>query len=580
MPKRVRSFGADSFLVVLVLALSAGAVWLLIPPLRPGDRLSGAEGEAAITATARSEPRSFNRLVARDRTSALVASLLHARLARIDLETQELEPEVAESWEVAEDGRVFTVRLREGVRFSDGAPLTADDVVFSFAAVYDQQVASPLAEPLRVGGRPLGIEAPDARTVIVTFPGPYGPGLRLLHQLPILPKHKLEGALGSGTFRQAWGLDTPPGELVGLGPFVLEEYVPGQRLVFARNPHYWKRDQAGRPLPYLDRLTVVIVPDQNAEMLRLEAGEADLVTAELRPDDVPAMRKAAAEKRVQLFDLGVGLDADFLWFNLTPAFQARSPGKAWLQSRALRQAVSVGVDRAAMAEAVFLGAGVPIYGPVTPANRAWHDAAAVPAITHDVGRARALLAAAGLTDRDGDGLFEQPDGRLARFSLLTQKGNTLRERAAAVLQAQLRELGLVVDVVTLEQPAVIERLTKGEYEAIYFGAQASDTDPASTLDFWLSSGALHPWHPAQRSPATAWEREIDDLMRRQVASHDPAERRRLFSEVQRIFAREQPAIYFVAPRIYAAASARVRNVRPALLQPLVLWNADRLDVER
>jgi peptide/nickel transport system substrate-binding protein len=579
MSKRLPPLGAVPFLLLLV-ALAAGAVWLIAQGARPDPAAARRGGEAAITATARSEPRSFNRLVARDRTSALVATLLHARLARIDLDTQELEPELAASWEAAEQGRVFTVRLRDGVRFSDGTPLTAGDVVFSFRAVYDQRVGSPLAEPLKVNGLPLGIEAPDARTVIVTFPGPYGPGLRLLHQLPILPRHRLEDALDAGRFREAWGLDTPPGDLVGLGPFVLREYVPGQRLVFARNPHYWKRDEEGRALPYLDRLTVAIVPDQNAEMLRLEAGEADLVTAELRPDDVPAMRKAAAGGRVQLFDLGVGLDADFLWFNLTPAFTARSPDRAWLQSRALREAVSLGVDRAAMAEAVFLGAGVPISGPVTPANRAWHDAEAVPPVGRDVARARALLAEAGLSDRDGDGMFEAPGGAPARFSLLTQKGNTLRERAATVLQAQLREVGLTVDVVTLEQPAVVERLTRGDYEAIYFGAQASDTDPASMLDFWLSSGALHPWHPAQPTPSSDWERDIDELMRRQVASSDPDERRRLFSDVQRIFAREQPAIFFVAPRIYVAASARVRHVRPALLQPVVLWNADRLDVER
>jgi peptide/nickel transport system substrate-binding protein len=578
MAKRLSPRGAAPFLVILV-ALVAGAVWLLVGGARP-DRAPATSGDAALTATARSEPRSFNRLVARDRTSSLVATLLHARLTRIDLETQALEPELAESWDTDQEGRVFTLRLREDVRFSDGVPFTADDVVFSFRAVYDKKVGSPLAEPLKINGQPIGIQTPDPRTVVLTFPGPYGPGLRLLHQLPILPKHRLEAALEAGTLREAWGLDTPPDDLAGLGPFVLREYVPGQRLVFARNPHYWKRDESGHPLPYLDRLTLTIVPDQNAEMLRLEAGEADLVTAELRPDDVPAMRKAAAARRLQLFDLGVGLDADFLWFNLTPAFKARAPGKAWLQSRAVREAISLGVDRAAMAETVYLGAGVPIYGPVTPANRDWHDPAAVPPVARDLARSRALLAEAGLTDRDGDGMFEAPDGTPARFSLLTQKGNTLRERAAAVLQAQLREVGLAVDVVTLEQPAVVERLTRGDYEAIYFGAQASDTDPASTLDFWLSSGALHPWNPAQATPATEWEREIDELMRHQVAASDPAERRRLFADVQRIFARELPAIYFVAPRIYVVASARVRHVRPALLQPLVLWNAERLDVER
>jgi peptide/nickel transport system substrate-binding protein len=364
--------------------------------------------------------------------------------------------------------------------------------------------------------------------------------------------------------------------MAGLGPFVLGEYVPGERLVFARNPHYWERDERGAPLPRVDRLVLLVVPDQNAEMLRLEAGEVDLVTGEVRPDDLAAVRRLAGAGRLQLFDLGIGLDPEFLWFNLAPGAVPASRG--WIQRRELRQAIALGVDRQAMADTVYLGAAVPAAGPVTPGNRDWHDPSlAVP--PHDPARARALLGAAGLHDRNGDGMLEAPDGGPARFTLLTQKGNTLRERGAAFLQQELARLGLGVDIVTLEQPALVERLTSGRYEAIYFGTQASDTDPASNLDFWMSRGAFHFWHPEQASPATPWEARIDALMQQQIAATDPAERRRLFAEVQRIFAGELPAICFVAPRVYVATSARVTHVRPGLLQPYILWDAARLGVK-
>ena len=184
-----------------------------------------------------------------------------------------------------------------------------------------------------------------------------------------------------------------------------------------------------------------------------------------------------------------------------------------------------------------------------------------------------MLDRMGLVDRDGNGVREI-HGRPARFALLTQKGNTLRERAAAFLQEELRKIGLQADVVTLDAPAIVERITKGDYEAVYFGLQASDTDPAANLDFWLSSGAFHPWHPDQKTPASPWEARIDSLMAAQVAAIDPAERKRLFDEVQRVFAAEQPALFFAAPRVTVAMSARVATRGPALLQPLVLWRAD------
>ena len=570
-----RKFVAAALLAAAVIVVLA--LWGRQRLEAPAPGQAGVAPGAELVATVRSEPRSFNRLVARDRTSHLVSLLTQARLVRIDLETQELEPALAERWASSPDGLEYTLTLRRNVQFSDGTPMTAADVLFSAEALYDERVASPIAEPLKPGGQPLAFSAPDDHTVVVRFAVPFGPGLRILDNLPILPKHKLEAALRQGTFRDTWGVATPTTELAGLGPFVLESYRPGERMVFARNPHYWRTGPHGERLPRLDRLIVAIVPDQNAEILRLQSGEADLTSSEVRPDDLAEIRRAANAGRLVLTDLGVGLDPDCLWFNLRPAFARTSPSRAWLQQRELRLAVSAAVDRAAFADTVFLGTAVPVGGPVTPGNRAWFDPAITPP-AHDPARARRLLGEMGLRDGDGDGVLEAPGGGPAGFTLLTQKGNTLRERGAVFIQEELHKIGLDVAVVTLEQPAVIDRLMKGEYEAIYFGPQILDTDPAANLDFWLSSGAFHLWNPAQEEPATPWERQIDALMRQQLAARDLAERRRLFGDVQRVFADQAPAIYFVAPRMHVAVSPRVSGARPALLQPSILWNADQLAV--
>jgi peptide/nickel transport system substrate-binding protein len=527
-----------------------------------------------IVATVRAEPRSFNRFIFGDTTAATIEMLTLARLVRINPLTREVEPWLAETVDTT-DQRRYRLHLRNGVQFSDGTPFTAADVVFTFKALYDPKVDSILANALKFEGKEIAVEPIDDHTVALTFPSLYGPGLRVLDNLPILPRHRLEPALTAGTFRDAWGVTTPPNEIVGLGPFKLHAYRPGERLEFERNPHYWRTDEHGTRLPYADRVTLDIVPNQSAETLRLESGQADVVSGELQPDEVPAFRKMASQGRVQLFELGPGLDADFLWFNLKSG--GPSTARPWLAKRELRQAISYAVDRQQFVNTVFLGAGTPIYGPVTPANKVWF-APEVPGVPHDLEKARALLESIGLTDRNHDGRLETSDGTPAKFTLFTQKGRPLRERAAAFLKEDLRKIGFDVEVTALEFPALVDRVMHGAYDAVYFGFAASDTDPAVNLDFWLSSGAFHVWNPGQETPSTPWEKQIDTLMHQQMQTTNLQERKRLFAEVQRIFATEIPVLCFAAPNVIVATSSRLVNAHPALFQPIVLWSADTLAV--
>ena len=285
-------------------------------------------------------------------------------------------------------------------------------------------------------GKPLVATAPDDTTVVVKFPAKFGPGVRLLDNLPIMSHARLEAALAAGTFAKAWDPTTPPSEMCGLGPFVVREYVPGVRVVFERNPHYWRTDAAGRKLPYLDRLTLEIVPDQNAELLRLQTGQIDCTQSETRPEDYTTLKRIEAQGKIRLIDLGVGLDADSLWFNLKKDGRKADPRWPWMQSVAFRKAVSHAVDRAAFADTVFLGAGVPVHGPVSPANKLWYSDA-VTGEAYDQAQARTLLAGLGLADRNGDDVLEDRARRPVRFTLLTQKGNSALERGAAVIRTSL-----------------------------------------------------------------------------------------------------------------------------------------------
>jgi peptide/nickel transport system substrate-binding protein len=558
----------------VIFALSLGAI--------PGCRSSapppqqGATGPVrggALVASLRSEPRTFNRYVDNSAAADATTALTQARLVRINRRTEELEPWLAERWTTSPDGRTFTLTLRQGVTFSDGTPFTAADVLFSFAAVYDAKLQSNLSTGLRVQGKPLQVAAPDPATVVITLPAPFTPGLRLLDNLPIIPKHQLEPALKAGTFADAWGVTNGPGHMAGLGPFVVSEYVPGQHVTLTRNTRYWRKDASGGRLPYLDAVVFEIASGQDAEVQRLESGTIDLMTqADMRPQDYATVKRLRDRGALALIDVGTGVDPNVLWFNLanTP------PARAYLQKPEFRQAVSYAVDREAIVNSVYLGAAVPVYGPVTPGNRVWFSEAA-PKYPHDLARAKALLAGIGLSDRNGDGMLDDAAGAPVRFSILTQAGN-IRAQTATVIQEHLRQAGIAVDVVPLDFPSIVQRWLSRDYDSIYYGFQASAMDPAMNLDYWMSSGSLHFWNPGQKTPAAPWERQIDELMQEQIAAPTLAERQRLFAEVQRIFGENLPGIYFIAPKVSIATSARIAGAEPALLDPKILWNPDTLNV--
>jgi peptide/nickel transport system substrate-binding protein len=560
--------------LVVVLVLGAAALYV-VTRSRPA---APAASRGRLVAAVRSDPRNLNRVVARDRASLVVSQLIHGKLVQLNHATQEIEPGLAERWTLAPDQRTWTLTLRSGVTFSDGAPFTADDVVFTFAAVYDPKSSSPLADIFSVGGKPFEVRAADPHTVVITLPAPHAPALRSLNSLPILPAHKLTAAFDAGKLRETWTLATPASEIAGLGPFMFESYVAGQRVELVRNPRYWRASAGGTdPLPRLDRLTLRVLPDLQAELLGLESGELDVMNAEVRPEDLAAVRKLAQAGRAQIADLGDALDADSLWFNLAPAADGRrSADRPWLDVR-FRRAVSLAVDRTQFVNTVLLGAGEPLDGPVTPGNRAWRNAN-LPRAAHDPARARALLDEMGLRDRNGDGLVDLTNGKPLRIDLITQRGHAIRERAASVLKADLAAAGIDLTVSTVDAPTLGERITTGKYDATYFGFSVSDNDPSLNLDYWLSAGSFHVWYPRQTAPATEWEREIDDLMREVTTLPDLAARKARFDRVQEIFAAQLPAIYFAAPTLSVATSPRVRGAEPGVLFPYVLWRADTLAV--
>jgi len=572
-------------LSVLLIGVVAFFGWRWWDSTRP-DQDGGAEivfNEVAtrggtLTSSLRSEPKTFNRIVDRNVPVELYSIMTGSKLVRFNRATQEVEPALAEKWSVSPDNLTYTLNLREGVTWSDGTPFTSADVLFSFQAIYDPRVESLLASSLKINGKPLVVTAPDPRTVVVTLPGTFGPGIALLDNVYLAAKHKYEAALKAGTFVQAMAVATPPADLVSLGPFKLTTYAPGQRLVFDRNPRYWKKDEAGVQLPYLDQVIYEIVPDQNAELVRLQSGQFDVLQQQIRPEDIATLRPLEQQGKLKLIELGVGADPDSFFFNLNSSYWAKDPRRDWITRKEFRHAISHAIDREAFANSVFLGAGVPIWGPLTPGNQKWFSPN-LPRYGYSLDRAREILAGLGLVNRDQDEWLEDSKGTEAQFNIIAYRGNSSVERGAAIIRDELKKLGIRVDVVLLEQGALIQRMVKGDFESINFVFTQSNLDPAMNSDFWLSSGSAHVWNMGQAKPATDWEKQIDDLMVTVMNSVDQAERKKTFDQIQKVFADQLPVLYFVAPRLYMGVSSRVGGLTPSILRPQLLWNVERMTVK-
>ncbi|MGB9404966.1 MAG: ABC transporter substrate-binding protein [Candidatus Acidiferrales bacterium] len=533
-----------------------------------------------LVVSLRAEPKTLNPLLAIDAPSRTVIAALQADLVHINRATQLTEPALAKSWSVSSDGLRYTLKLRSGLRFSDGHSLDADDVLFSFRVYLDENVHASQRDLLIVGGKPIAIRKIDASTLVFELAKPYGAGERLFDGLAILPRHLLEKSYDEGKLGQIWTLSTPANEMAGLGPFRVKEYVPGQRLVLERNPFYWKSNTKGHRLPYLDELVFLFVPSADAQVLRFQSGETDMIS----PVGAENFSVLSRQSRgLTMTDAGPGLEYNFLFFNLNDLGKKASPPMArkqkWFRDVKFRQAVSSAVDREAIVRLVYQGRGAALWGPVTPGDPRWVDAA----IAHpprSLDRARELLRDAGFswkTDSDGDPSLVDADGTPVEFSIVTSSSNSDRLKMATLIQDDLKQLGMRVALVPLEFRSLLDRVMQTkDYDACVLGLASYDADPNSDINVWLSGGGTHLWSPAEAHPMTSWEAEIDSLMEKQLTARNFEERKRLFDRVQVLLAENQPMIFLATPDILAGAKDTIGNFHPAVLEPYILWNVEQL----
>jgi peptide/nickel transport system substrate-binding protein len=540
-------------------------------------RVAGARGGRLVFAD-RNPPQTLNYLMAKDTGSFAVCSMLTGRLVDLDHDTQNFTPALAESWEPSDGGRVVTVKLREGLKFSDGAPLTADDVIFTLQAAYDEKLNSIFRDALTVDGQPMKATKVDGRTVRLELPRAVAAIEPNLSNIGVLPRHKLEAAYARGEFGGAWATTSAPADFATSGPFTLKEFVPGQRTVLARNEHYWKKDAAGVALPYLDELVIEAVPDANTQMLKFQQGEVDVLD-NLRPADYALLLQQPGNLNVK--DFGPGVRTEFLYFNLNDGKDASGkpfvePAKrAWFADARFRRAVAHALDRAAMVQNVFRGLATPLDGIVPPSNKRWVSAG-LPRYDFNQNRAKELLQEAGFKLDAGNTLTDAA-GHAVEFTLLVPENQAERRQMAAIIQEDLAKLGIKVSVVPVEAAAFSDFVMKKfNYEAAMQGASATDTDPSSYSPLLKSDGTQHYWFLGQKQPQAEWEKQLDRALDEQDVTADAAARKAKFDEAQRVFAEQLPMIPLVVRHHVSGAKSSLGNYRSSPLPPRSLWNADEL----
>jgi len=503
----------------------------------------------------RSEPKTFDPLKVEDDASVAIRYLTGGVLVRMNRLTQTLEPGLAVSWKVSQDSKQITFKLRSGISFSDGTPFSAEDVAYTVQQLMDPALHSATGDTFRSGPGKVDIKIISPTQISITFPAPVAGLDRQFDQVAIL----------SGR--------SPKKEMAVLGPFMVTDYKPGATVLLKRNPNYWKTDEQGRKLPYLDSIQLDIQPNRDVEVLRFKRNEIDLINSL----DSEYFDKLASTSQELVHDAGASLDSEQMWFNQVARAPLPAFKKTWFRSAIFRRAISEAINRDDMAKIVFRGHAQASVGPVSPANKFWFNSNLKPqACSPDA----ALKALQGEGFHLENGALKDKDGNAVIFSIITNSGNKYRERMATMIQEDLEKIGIHVNVLTLDFPSLIERVTQTfDYEAVLLGLTNVGLDPNEQMNVWLSSSENHQWNPSEKAPETPWEAEIDKLMRAQASASDANRRKASFDRVQEIAVEQAPFIYLINRNALSAVSANVKGANPVILVPQTYWNVDRLSAK-
>ncbi|WP_017300091.1 ABC transporter substrate-binding protein [Nodosilinea nodulosa] len=577
--------------VALLLVLAVGLVSAGCNPARFAQ--ASADVPRLVLSTL-SDPKTFNPILSQE--SPNVFSFTFEGLTTTDGITGETVPALAEGWEISEDGKILVFTLRDGLRWSDGEPLTVDDVVFTYDTLFNPDIPTNSRDGFRIGTQGLlpKVSKVDDRRVQFTLPEPFAPMLENT-SLEIIPAHILQPAVegkdaqGKPLFLSTWGTDTPPAQIICNGPYRLAQYISGERVIFERNPYYWQQDDQGNPQPYIEQVVWQIVSSTDTSFFQFRSGGLDMES--VQPDFFSLLKREEERGNFTIYNGGPGMGTNFFAFNLNRASRNGKPlvdpvRSAWFNSVAFRQAVSYGIDRQTMVNNIFQGLGQPQTSPISvPSPFFAPPEMGIRTYDYNPEKAKELLLADGFQYNSGGELLDAAGNRV-RFALITNSGNKIRESIGAQIKNDLARLGIQVDFQPLAFNALVDRLTDSlEWEALVLGLTGG-TEPNGGANVWLLDGALHAFNqnagpgqdPLEGWQAADWERRIADLYIEAAQIIDEDKRFELYKETQQLTQEYLPFTYLINNLSLTAVRNRVQGVKYTALGG-ALWNIQELTVE-
>lgn len=544
-----------------------------------------------------SDPKTFNPVLSTE--SPNIFGLTYEGLVTENGSSGEIEPALAESWEISEDKKKIIFTLREGLKWSDGHPLTADDVVFTYNDIYlNEKIPSSARDILRIGKNRAfpTVRKLDARRIEFTVPEPFAPFLRSTG-LSILPAHALLESVtsfdseGKPRFLSTWKIDTDPKELVCNGPYKLESYRTSEQVVFRRNPYYWRKDSEGKPQPYIEKIIWQIVENQDTSLLKFIAGTSDVMG--VSPENFSFLKQKERRYKFTIYNGGPAPGTTFLAFNLNKGRNASErpfvePTKSkWFNKVEFRRAIASAIDRRTMINNIYRGLGEPQNSPISVQSPYYlSPEEGLKVYEFNLETAKKLLLEAGFKYNDRNELIDS-EGNRVRFTLLTNAENRTRVAIGAQIKQDLSKIGIQVDFNPIAFSTLVEKLTNTrDWEATIIGFTGG-VEPNEGANFWSPEGRSHIFNlgpqPGQ-PPITGWkvadwERQIGDLYIKGAQELDENKRKEIYAETQRLAQEYLPVIYLVNPLALSAVRDRIQGVKYSALGG-ALWNIYELRVTK
>ncbi len=526
---------------------------------------SGADHEKnqiLYSATA-SDPRTFNPILITDATSGELTGDLFESLIRVNPVTTLPEPGLAEKWDIAPDSKAITFHLRHDVKWFDGQPVTAHDVLFTLDVIYDPKVPNSIRPAITIDHQRIIAEAPDDYTVVMHLPKPFAPLLYSIG-IPVMPAHILEPVWKAGNYNHTWGIDTDPSKLVGDGPYHMTRYAQSQVVNYDRNNDYWMKDEHGGQLPRLHGQAVTIVQDQNAAYLRYLSGQIDVYGP--RTEEVSALQDKVKNHELDITVQQIGIDTGslFFTFNRNPRHFVKngvtSPKLNWFTDLKFLQAMAHMIDKKSMIDLVFHQLAVPAVADVSPENKIFHNPN-LKDYDYDPKLAADMLEAAGY-HLVKPGLRTDPKGNPLEFDLTTNTGTPERNEMCTIFKQDVESLGIKVNYRPLEFTTLVDKLDSSfDWDCVLIGFTGG-IEPNDGQNFYRSSGNLHIWNPNQPKPATPWEAEIDTLLDQGAAEMDPNKRAPYYWRIQQILHDQLAILETVRQQRYASWKNSLQNYQP------------------